>query len=625
VPSAVTATAASCTQINLTWNASTDTGGSGLRGYRVYRNGTFLKEVAAPATSTTDTALIESTSYTYTVSAVDNATPPNESAQSGSVSRSTTGCPPSVPAGVTATATSCTSITVSWNASTDTGGSGLAGYRLYRNGAFVRDVLVPATSTTDTVTPASNYSYTLSAFDNAQPRNESAQSTPPAPGSTTSCPSGGGGAHIRSQHFGGTESDAGYAVATGPDNSVAVTGEFIGSMTIGGTTFTSSGQSDIFLAKFAADGTYQWWKRFGGTGNDRGLAVAIDSAGDVLLGAMFEATAGFGGGGPFTAQSRDFVIAKYDGATGTHLWSKRFGAEQDDYIYSIATDGNKDVIIGGTFVNTVDFGGGPLTSSFGSADAFLVKLSSGGTHVWSRRWGGGATEVIKGVAVDPIGNVAVTGSYMGAISFGGTALPSSGGFDNIVVAKYSPMGDHIWSKGFGSDFSDFGNAVAVDFAGNVIVTGTFRLTIDFGGGPMTSAGNTTDDIFLVKFGPDGTHLWSRRSGGPSSDSGADATVDTDGLITVTGYFQATADFGGGPVTSAGGYDIFVAQYSPSGAHNWSKRFGIATGDGDWGISVAADRQNRVALTGGFFGPVDFGGGALDTNGKRDIMLVTFGQ
>ena len=76
--------------------------------------------------TTSDAGLVENTAYNYTVSAIDNAMPSNESAQSGAVSRSTPGCPPSVPADVTATATSCTSITVSWNASTDTGGSGLA-------------------------------------------------------------------------------------------------------------------------------------------------------------------------------------------------------------------------------------------------------------------------------------------------------------------------------------------------------------------------------------------------------------------------------------------------------------------------------------------------------------------
>src|SRR5438094_4456260 len=67
VPTGLTASAASCSQINLAWTASTDTGGSGLKGYNVYRNGVFVKQVA-PATFTPDTGLAASTAYSYAVS-----------------------------------------------------------------------------------------------------------------------------------------------------------------------------------------------------------------------------------------------------------------------------------------------------------------------------------------------------------------------------------------------------------------------------------------------------------------------------------------------------------------------------------------------------------------------------
>src|SRR5206468_10705072 len=69
VPTGLTAAAVSCSQINLTWLASTDTGGSGLKGYNVYRGGAFMKQVLAPATSTGDAALAASTVYSYAVRA----------------------------------------------------------------------------------------------------------------------------------------------------------------------------------------------------------------------------------------------------------------------------------------------------------------------------------------------------------------------------------------------------------------------------------------------------------------------------------------------------------------------------------------------------------------------------
>ncbi len=67
---------------------------------------------------------------------------------------------------------------------------------------------------------------------------------------------------------------------------------------------------------------------------------------------------------------------------------------------------------------------------------------------------------------------------------------------------------HLWSQHFGSTSSDYGESVATDASGNVFVTGRFFGTVDFGGGALVSAGNT--DIFVAKYSPTGTHLWSQR-------------------------------------------------------------------------------------------------------------------
>ena len=89
IPTGLSATPSSCSQVNLSWNASTDTGGSGLKGYNVYRNGSYLKQVTT--TSTSDAGVNASTPYSYTVAAVDNAG--NQSAQSTPASATTPACP----------------------------------------------------------------------------------------------------------------------------------------------------------------------------------------------------------------------------------------------------------------------------------------------------------------------------------------------------------------------------------------------------------------------------------------------------------------------------------------------------------------------------------------------------
>jgi hypothetical protein len=110
----------------------------------------------------------------------------------------------------------------------------------------------------------------------------------------------------------------------------------------------------------------------------------------------------------------------------------------------------------------------------------------------------------KGVAVDPSGNVLVTGGVTGRVDIGGGTLTTTGpAYDvnyDIFVAKYSGVdGSYIWAKTFGSTSSEFGLGVAVDASGNALATGRFFDTIDFGGGALTSA--TGGDLFLLKLHP----------------------------------------------------------------------------------------------------------------------------
>lgn len=180
VPAGVTATAQTPTQILVSWTASTDAG-TGVAGYRIYRDGSNTALATVTTTTYTDNSVIANTLYNYTVRAFDAATPANESPLSGPVSATTPPIPPldttppSVPANATATALSSTQILVSWTASTDV--SGIGGYRVFRNNGMTPVATVQTTNYTDNgLTPATAYSYTVVAFDGAIPSNPSAPS-----------------------------------------------------------------------------------------------------------------------------------------------------------------------------------------------------------------------------------------------------------------------------------------------------------------------------------------------------------------------------------------------------------------------------------------------------------------
>ena len=171
VPTGLVATAVSSSQINLSWNASTDPN-STVAGYKIYRNGTQVGTTAN--TSYQDSGLSASTTYSYTVSAYDPSG--NTSAQSSSASATTQApdtTPPSVPTGLAATAVSAAQISLSWNASTDNSGV-VAGYKVYRNGTQV-GTTANANYQDSGLSASTSYSYTVAAYDSSG--NTSAQST----------------------------------------------------------------------------------------------------------------------------------------------------------------------------------------------------------------------------------------------------------------------------------------------------------------------------------------------------------------------------------------------------------------------------------------------------------------
>lgn len=132
---------------------------------------------------------------------------------------------------------------------------------------------------------------------------------------------------------------------------------------------------------------------------------------------------------------------------------------------------------------------------------------------------------------------------------------------------------HQWGHGFGDTSFDSGQAVAADASGNVTVAGWFRGTVDFGGGPLFGMGPFT--IFIAQYDANGVHQCSRNPGSgighavavdvgdDDSDSNDDGGDNQTHNVVATGEFRGTADFGGGPLMSAGDTDIFVVKYGGS--------------------------------------------------------------
>jgi PKD repeat protein len=627
-PTNLVASATMCTQSTLTWSAAPETGGLRIASYDVYRKRgtdsgfTFVKRVAAPTTATADTALGAVTMYQYNVYAIDESG--NASSASNTASTTTPACqPPVANAGPDQTVAAPTAVTVDGSASWDPDGTIISYSWAFGDGASSSGM-----TASHTYAAPGTYTARLTVSDN-QGMQSSDTATITIAGATIA-PTG---AYLGASRFGGTGLDWGLATAvdkrincdgTNGSNCVVMAGRTVGTIDLGGgpRSAVGGGGDDLFVAKYTAAGAHLWSRVVGGTSTDRATGVAVDSNGDVIVVGYSRATADLGGGARTGLGGADIVIAKYSGASGAHLWSTRVGGTGQDFAEGIAVDASGSIVVVGSFEASVDFGNAmPLSAGWGITDMFVAKYSPAGACLWAKNFYSTSVDVAKAVAVDAAGNIAITGYFTSILDMGGGSMTTGlSEYSDVFVAKLSATGAHLWSRRFGGAALDAGNGVAMDRSGNVVATGIFTGAADFGTGTLpTSGGN---EVFVAKYASaTGAAMWSSAHGGTGIDTATGVVSDGADDVVVTGFFNATASFGGPSMASAGSDDIFVAKYAgATGAHRWSRSYGGILSDR--GSSVAVDAANNVLVTGSFSDVVDFGGGPLTSPaGNMDAFLL----
>lgn len=363
----------------------------------------------------------------------------------------------------------------------------------------------------------------------------------------------------------------------------------------------------------------QWANGYGGTGTDSAAAIATDPSGNILFCGYFGGTANFGGTNVVNAGANPgLVVAKYD-RTGAHQWSAGYSGSGSIVPVGICSDPSGNIFVCGKFSGTVNFGGGSVTSS-GGLDLFVVKYSSTGGFLWSKLLGDTLDDSANGVACDASGNVVVTGFFSGSVNFGGGVISTPFGNPNVFLAKYSSTGTYILAKNFSSVAANQGNGVALDSSGNIFLCGFFLGSqIDFGGGPLMNNGGS--DGFVGKFTPSGGYIWATNFGGTVADQATGIAVDPSGNPILTGFFTTAATIAGVPLTTVGGSDVFLAKYNANGVGAWARGFS-SPGSGDQPGGVAVDRNGNVVTTGHFTTTINMGGGVLNAPvpGNQTIFI-----
>ena len=251
-PLGFSVTAASSSQINLSWTASTGT----VIGYKIYRSGTSLKSVMT--TSASDTGLSASTNYCYYVTAYNSAGESVQTSQLCATTQAPPVSPPSTPTGFSVTAASSSQINLSWTAPTGT----VTGYKVYKNGTYIKSVTT--TSTSDTGLSAStNYCYYVTAYNSAGESVQTSQLCATTQNSTSTNT-------VTEFSAGITAGGEPLGITAGPDGNLWFTesnGNRIGRITTAGviTEFSTgiTAASDLISITAGPDGNL-WFAEHGG-------------------------------------------------------------------------------------------------------------------------------------------------------------------------------------------------------------------------------------------------------------------------------------------------------------------------------------------------------------------------
>ncbi len=362
------------------------------------------------------------------------------------------------------------------------------------------------------------------------------------------------------QQAGASVGNVNYGRGAGVDTNgnIYVTGGYQGPAKFGGVNLAATSGEQFFLAKYNSAGTVQWVQSStGGNGDNNGIGLAVDNAGNSYALAVMDysgTSITFGtktvtdvkGGTTFA------ILVKYNNA-GAAQWAQLFDTSQETYATKLAVDAAGNVYVRGTFYSDMTIESSSLTVSAGSTqNAFIAKFNNSGTLIWVQQPQGGNVGE-GGVAVDPAGNVFVSGYFNTDLDFGGGITLTNGANNNALfgdafLAKYNSAGAIQWAQSAGGANGGFYWDLALDAHTNIYAAGFLGY-----------------DAAIAKYNPAGTLQWTYSSAGPPANpvsSGVfKCAVDSTGNSYLAGFYQGTATFGATTLQSQEAWNFFLTQVS----------------------------------------------------------------
>lgn len=303
-------------------------------------------------------------------------------------------------------------------------------------------------------------------------------------------------------------------------------------------------------------------------------------------------------------------------------WIFTAGGVGTDYGHGVALDPKGNVFVTGEYSGFARFGALSMACN-GCRGMFVAKLSPGGQVQWAVDATGSKRDLDgRGIAADAQGNAYVVGDFKGAASFGSSTITSKGDLDTFV-AKISAAGKPLWAVSLGGTSLEYARGIAVDGKGDVYVTGWFHETATFGSSKLTAQG-FSPDAYVAKLSSKGSVLWATAIGGTGSDAGISAAVVSGkpGAYVAGRFTSSSLQAGSSKVTNAGKIDVFLAHLDSAGKVSW-----IVSGGGpgdDYPRAMASDAAGNLVVDGRMEKPsVVFGDKTLKVSDPSTGFAVAY--
>jgi len=413
-------------------------------------------------------------------------------------------------------------------------------------------------------------------------------------------------------HGGGSSQNKTRGVTFDREGNVFLASECVGDAVFGDKTYRNAGGMDMCLVKLDPAGQVLWVNGLGGGKTDRAYGVATDAAGNAYVTGHFESPDAIANGQPIpNAGNYDIYTAKY-APDGKLLWVRAAGGEGSDYGHGIAVDPKGDIVVTGAIQGSGKFGDQALEGEKGRAGIFCVKYEAEGKLIWLRHSTGlGGSG--HGVAIDAGGNIYIGGNASGTGKFGEVAIEGKTG--SALALKLSPAGDAIWASAIPGTPGALYHEITCDSAGRVWGVGMFRGSVTVAGKTFQSSGDKDNDGLIVYLDAAGQPQWAHHLHGPGTDYCLGVTTDDRGTAYVCGDFTADTALSGHPLKTRGSGDVFLAAFDLQGTMTWVEQGGGARNDSAYPIAFRA--PDRLVFAGEFSAPAMFG--------KRDVEKSNVGE